>query len=174
MTNQLAARARLSVGSALRLLLPVAPPNPLVRIIPPVEEWLIIPVANTMMYTMSFRSTRPTLGQYLVISPLQIHARMYVYQQPDEHHNENCPGEHMRSNDVQAKVCEEDESQAFEYIELIRNLWIDLSMIVMVGVDTGKKRMMQDKVEAEEKRIVDKEASCQLKYNISACGRCSG
>ena len=88
---------------------------------------------------------------------------MYIYQQPDEHHDKDRPSENMRPNDVEAKVCEEDESHALKYIELIRDLRIDLSVIMMVGMNTGKTRVMQQKVEAEEERIVDEEASHQLK-----------
>lgn len=69
--------------------------NPLVRIVPPIEEWLIILVANAMMHAMPFRSTRPPLGQYFIISPLQIHTRMYVHQHPDEQDDKDRPSQNM-------------------------------------------------------------------------------
>ena len=64
----------------------------------------------------------------------------------------------MRPNDVEAEVGEKDEPEPFEYIELIGDLGVDLSMIVVLGMDARKLWMVEGEMEGEKEGIVDEEA----------------
>lgn len=64
----------------------------------------------------------------------------------------------MRPNDIQAEVGEEDEPEPFEYIELIGDLGVDLSMVVVLGMDARKFGMVKGEMEGEKEGVVDEEA----------------
>ena len=64
----------------------------------------------------------------------------------------------MRPDDVQAEIGEEHEPEPFEYIELIGDLGVDLSMIVVLGMDARKLWMVEGEMEGEKEGIVDEEA----------------
>ena len=88
---------------------------------------------------------------------------MNIHQQPDEDHHEYRPCKNVRSNDIQTKVCEKNKAKPFDDVELIRDLWVDLLMVVMLAMYTGEFRVVEGEVEKEEKGIVDEEACEKLK-----------
>ena len=88
---------------------------------------------------------------------------MDIHQQPDKDQNKHCPGKDVRPYDVEAEIGQEDEPKTFDYVELIGDLWIDLSVIVMLRMDASELGMVESKMEKEKERIVDKEALHQLK-----------
>lgn len=64
----------------------------------------------------------------------------------------------MRPNDVQAEVGKQDEPEPFEYIELIGDLGVDLSMVMVLGMDARKLWMVEGEMEGEKEGVVDEEA----------------
>ncbi len=73
-------------------------------VIPPIEEGCIISCTGLVMLAMPLTPGRPTLWHQLVISPIQVHARMYLHQQPYEYRHEKCTSENVRANDVEREV----------------------------------------------------------------------
>ena len=89
-----------------------------------------------MVIAVSFTTSCPSLRQYLVVAPWKIKPRMNINQEPDKHWYEERTSKHMRSDNVQREVGQQDQTKSLKDIELVCNLWVDLRVIVVQCVDS--------------------------------------
>ena len=97
-----------------------------------------------MMSSMLRRTGSHPERQDLVVTPGQLQAGMNFDEEVDEQWHEGGPGQHMRADDVEGKIGQQDKCDPFGDGELVRDLSVHLRVSteeVRSSIERNERRM---------------------------------